>query len=237
MNNGSRDRGQPSMPGDGPTSASATRRASTKELLIETGERLFGQHGFEGISLREIAAAAGQSNSNVVQYHFKDKSGLVRAILEERVQYLEALRSEMLAGLQENGRHQARDLLGVLWRPSMTFRAVDGSHTFCRFLLQYMIQPHIAQHPLARLYDVQTKSAVRGKDLSCLVKATRLLRSLYAKLPEPVLNQRLSALSMMFLATVVEHDNAKAQRKDGAPTEFNIEPILDMSIAALSAPS
>ncbi len=28
------------------------KKPSTKELLIETGERLFGQHGFDGISLR-----------------------------------------------------------------------------------------------------------------------------------------------------------------------------------------
>lgn len=218
------------------------KRAATKELLIDTGERLFGQHGFDGISLREIATAAGQNNSNVVQYHFKDKSGLVSAILENRVYRLETLRSDMLQKLQESHSISAVELLRILWQPSMTIRDDADNHTFCRFLLQYMIQPHIAQHPLARLYNAPVepvkkrgKAAEGEQNLPCLIKTTRMLRDLYVRLPEPILNLRMSALSMMFLASVVEHDNALQTGKRGASTEFNIEPILSMSIAALDA--
>jgi hypothetical protein len=39
----------------------------------------------------------------------------------------------------------------------------------------------------------------------------------------------------MFLATVVEHDNAKLRGKRAASAEFDLEPVLDMAIGALSA--
>jgi hypothetical protein len=46
----------------------------------------------------------------------------------------------------------------------------------------------------------------------------------------------MSALSMMFLATVVEHDNARMSDKKATPAEFDVDPILDMAVGALSAP-
>jgi AcrR family transcriptional regulator len=70
-----------------------TKKLSTKSLLIDTGEKLFGQHGFDGISLREIAVAAGQANSNVVQYHFTNKNGLIMAISEDPARPLPSGRS------------------------------------------------------------------------------------------------------------------------------------------------
>ena len=35
-----------------------------------TAERLFAMNGVEGVTLREIQAEAGQSNSSVITYHF-----------------------------------------------------------------------------------------------------------------------------------------------------------------------
>lgn len=219
------------------TTTSATpKRPATKELLIEIGENLFGRHGFDGISLREIASAAGQSNPNVVQYHFTNKSGLVSAILEDRVGRFEDIRREMLQNLSDDSSRQARELLKILWLPSMTIRDQNGSHTFCRFLLQHMIQPDIAPHPFARFYATAPKSRAQAQEGASLIRATRLLFGRYDNLPKAVLNQRMSSLCMMFLATVIEHDNT--QLRDAAtPKKFNIEPILDMAIAALGAPA
>ena len=42
------------------------QRPATKELLIMTAEVLFGRLGFDAVSLREIAQAAGQGNTHVV---------------------------------------------------------------------------------------------------------------------------------------------------------------------------
>ena len=61
---------------------------STKESLILAAERLFGNHGVDGVSLRQIVAEAGAANNSAVQYHFGSKDGLVQAILEYRIPQL-----------------------------------------------------------------------------------------------------------------------------------------------------
>jgi AcrR family transcriptional regulator len=227
-------RRRPASPRAG-TAAAVAKRPSTKKVLIETGERLFGHHGFDGISLREIAVAAGQANTNVVQYHFKDKSGLVRAILEDRVDHLEAERSKLLEALKDGSPGRARELLKILWLPTMSIRSTDGSHTFCRFLLQYRLQAHLAEHPVSARYDATATAGEWRSGLSIAARAAQLLKASYDKLPEAVFYRRLSALSLMFLASVVEYDNARLRDRSSVPPEFDEEPILDMSIAALGA--
>jgi TetR/AcrR family transcriptional regulator, regulator of cefoperazone and chloramphenicol sensitivity len=216
---------------------SVPKRVPTKELLIETAERLFGQLGIDGVSLREVAAAAGQSNNNVVQYHFKDKAGLVGAILEDRVSRVEALRRECLDALPGAQGYTPLELLRVLWLPILSVRDVNGWHTFGRFLLQYMLQPEIAPHPVRKLYRIRREAEVKsGPDLAYVAKAMRLLRLHYRHLPPLVLKRRVAALSLMFLASVVEHDNARLTPKTAVavPGEFDPAPILEMALGALS---
>jgi AcrR family transcriptional regulator len=204
--------------------------------LITTGEFLFGRHGIDGISLREIAAAAGQANSHVVQYHFKDKTGFVSAILEDRVTRVEALRAQCLQRLTA-AMQTPREVLKIQWLPTMAIKDADGNHTFCRFLLQYMLHPNVAQHPIAKLYaGADWPQTNMGKDRSSLVKAMRLLRVHYDHLPRAIFIRRLSALSMTFLASVVQHDNARLLGRRGVPSEFDLDPIVDMALGALSAP-
>src|SRR5258708_16690696 len=69
---------------------------ATRELLMVTAERLIAMNGVEGISLREIQAAAGQANSSVITYHFGSQAGLVRAVLEFRYRRINARRAELL---------------------------------------------------------------------------------------------------------------------------------------------
>jgi len=52
-----------------------------REALLDTARRLFLAHGFASVSIRRIAAAAGSSPA-MIHYHFGDKLGLYRAMLE-----------------------------------------------------------------------------------------------------------------------------------------------------------
>ena len=70
---------------------------AAKRHLLLTAERLFAQRGCEGVSLREIAQAAGSRNNNAVQYHFGSREGLMAAIHVCRVGDMEAMREAMLA--------------------------------------------------------------------------------------------------------------------------------------------
>ena len=63
----------------------ASNARGAREILLDTAERLLAEHGIDGVSMRQIAAAAGQGNNSVIQYHFGDKAGLLREIILRRV--------------------------------------------------------------------------------------------------------------------------------------------------------
>ena len=52
-----------------------------REALISAASELFSAHGTDGVSVRQIAEAAGVSAA-MIHYYFKDKRGLMRAVLE-----------------------------------------------------------------------------------------------------------------------------------------------------------
>ncbi|MBI3557769.1 MAG: TetR/AcrR family transcriptional regulator [Deltaproteobacteria bacterium] len=54
----------------------------TRELLLDSAKRLFAQKGYDGTSVKELAADAGV-NISLVSYHFKGKEGLYRTCLQQ----------------------------------------------------------------------------------------------------------------------------------------------------------
>ncbi|WP_207260094.1 CerR family C-terminal domain-containing protein [Desulfovibrio sp. Huiquan2017] len=61
-----------------------TQGEETRATLIRTGARLFAQNGYNGVSMRTLAAEAGV-NLATVSYHFGGKGGLYEAIIREIV--------------------------------------------------------------------------------------------------------------------------------------------------------
>ena len=62
---------------------STPEKNGTRELLLEVAERLFAQKGFDSVTVRQLAKAAGV-NGAMVSYHFDSKNGLLVALLEEK---------------------------------------------------------------------------------------------------------------------------------------------------------
>lgn len=56
----------------------STSEASTR--ILEAAERLFAERGYDGVSIRDIAEAAGVSKANVF-HHFANKWELYRAVI------------------------------------------------------------------------------------------------------------------------------------------------------------
>jgi AcrR family transcriptional regulator len=225
--------------------ASATKADAvalpTKALLIDTGELLYGQRGFNGISLREIAALAGQRNCNAVQYHFKNKFGFVSAILAERVSRLDELRARRFAELTRHkteARLGARELLQVLWLPDLSLLGRDHTHAYIRFSLQYYLQPDTGAHPFYQT-DPQTGRGTLTPmgQRSCLFAVNRLLREHFPNISDDTFDERIRMASMMYQCSVVEHDNEHARAGCGGRRPYDANPIIDMALGALSAPA
>jgi AcrR family transcriptional regulator len=62
----------------------SVRVAATRGDLLGAAERLFLEHGYDGVSVRAINAAAGL-NPGAAHYHFGSKEGVVAALLEDRL--------------------------------------------------------------------------------------------------------------------------------------------------------
>ena len=80
-----------------------TKRGSsqTRERLVEAAVSLYGSRSIDAVSLREIGAAAGQKNSNALQYHFGSRDGLLQAIVDTHATGVEALRASYYAKAEE----------------------------------------------------------------------------------------------------------------------------------------
>lgn len=61
----------------------------TRERLLRAGTRLFGERGFTHVTVREICRAA-RANVAAVNYHFGDKLGLYREIVQSAIDQMRA---------------------------------------------------------------------------------------------------------------------------------------------------
>jgi len=94
-------------------------RPSARAALLDTAERLFAEHGLQGISLRSINAEAGLSSA-ALHYHFGSKGALVEALLERNMPALMRRRGELLGALDALPRPPTtREVLSALLEPQV----------------------------------------------------------------------------------------------------------------------
>ncbi|MDH4276182.1 MAG: CerR family C-terminal domain-containing protein [Gammaproteobacteria bacterium] len=86
----------------------------TRQRLLDAGTRLFAEHGYRGVSVRELCTEAAV-NIAAINYHFGGKQGLYHAIFEatlaaDEPRFQELLRNTrlLLAGARGNREQLAR---------------------------------------------------------------------------------------------------------------------------------
>ncbi|MGC5014902.1 TetR/AcrR family transcriptional regulator [Streptosporangium sp. DT93] len=125
---------------------------ATGRRLVAAAELLFAERGIDGVSLREINAAAGQRNSTALQYHFGDRAGLLGAVLAKHHPEIEARRHQLLDEYESRdappGAEARRSLAGALVRPMAAKLAdPDGGRAYLRIMEQLV---HRAGRPALR---------------------------------------------------------------------------------------
>jgi AcrR family transcriptional regulator len=95
----------------------ATSPEATPGALIKAAERLMAEQGVYAVSLREINRASGARNTMALAYHFKDRAGLIRAILNRHAAGVEIARHALLDAYEATGAADARTLAAALVRP------------------------------------------------------------------------------------------------------------------------
>lgn len=126
------------------------RRYSTgaQAELIGAAERLFAQRGIEAVSLREVTRAANQRNTTALQYHFKDRDGLLRALLRKHIETVAVRRTAMLDLIQGQQTLTLRDAATTLLQPLVTkLTSSDGGPFFLQVAAELL---HRAERLIAR---------------------------------------------------------------------------------------
>ncbi len=85
-----------------------TRDLETRTRLLKAAERLFADRGFKKVTVREICRAA-KANVAAVNYHFGDKLGLYREVMQSAIDRIRATNdAARLAGRGRSSEEQLR---------------------------------------------------------------------------------------------------------------------------------
>ncbi len=187
--------------------------------IILAAEELFAAQGIDGVSLRQIATAAGHGNNNAVQYHFASKQGLVHEIFHHRIGQFEEQRAAMLEHAEKEGLlSDAPTLAKMLLFPHLTITNERGGHPYAGFSCHYLIRyrPFTMPHPG---FDERERFPFLGRVLD-------LIEARASYVPASVMRSRIGLVVLMFLNMLVRFDNTPETGRTDVSFDFLVEDTL-----------
>jgi AcrR family transcriptional regulator len=200
--------------------------SETGETMIRAAERLFGERGIAAVSLREVAAEAGQRNNSAVTYHFGSRRGLVDAVFRFRMARIDERRRAMVAALDPEGRpDDLRGLLEALVYPLSESIGEDGGRSwYARFLRQVLLDPE---------FDALAPSRVDvSRGLATIVDR---LHGQLRTLPAPLRDERLALALKLVVNALADHEALLASSRATTPTSLLAADLVDVAVAVLAA--
>ena len=117
-------------------------RADTRTALLDAALGLFAEQGVELPSMREITRAADQKNTNALQYHFRDREGLLRDLLDRHGDAVDHRRNVLLDEIQADDDRTLRPLAAALVVPLAALLSEAGSgRQYLQLTAELMARP------------------------------------------------------------------------------------------------
>lgn len=143
----------------------------SKERILNAAERLFSAHGIDGVSVRQIAAAAGVQLA-LLTYYFGTKDGLYRAVFERRIAPISAARRARLVEIMARRRPPPRieEVLDALARPWVELRRHRWGAHYTRLIAREVSDPREGRRgivedlldPIAREFMAAMETTLPG---------------------------------------------------------------------------
>jgi AcrR family transcriptional regulator len=114
----------------------------TKERILRVAERLFAEHGYDGVSMRALAGAAGVQLA-LLSYYFRNKLGIYRAVFERRINPISEQRRAALREVMERADPppSIEEVLDALARPWVELRSQRGGEDYSRLIAREVGDP------------------------------------------------------------------------------------------------
>jgi AcrR family transcriptional regulator len=195
------------------------RGDATRDVILDTAERLYAERGIHTVSNRQIGEQAEQGNTAAVTYHFGTKADLVRAIAARHAEQLERIRVSMV--VDAAGSTDVRDWVACLVRPFARHLAELGSPTwYARFCVQVTSDP--------ALHEIITEQALTSPALRMLLVG---LNQCLSDLPAAVREERSIMAGHLIAQMAAEQERVLAA--GGVTLHPSWEAVADSLIDAL----
>jgi len=196
--------------------------ADTRGELIAAAEHLFATHGIDGPSLRELTRAAGQRNTGALQYHFRDRDGLLGAVLARHGSDIDRRRDALLEQVRRHGPPNLLELSETLVLPvASKLTDPDGGLEYLQIIGEAMARP-------TRFAEI-LRPTLKARGLTHWAKAVGPL--LPAAALGPPLHRRFAAIRFAHaeLAT-------RARERGHRDHRLFTSQLVDLVIGLLTAP-
>ncbi|WP_231976800.1 TetR/AcrR family transcriptional regulator [Mycobacterium sp. E740] len=186
-----------------------------------TAERLFAQHGLDGVGLRQIGYEAGMANKSAVQYHFGSKDGLVHAILLNRLEQLTRRRRLLEASRPRD------DLRAVVEAHQLPLIELAEDET-CFYLpfLEQLLRYDSTVSPLAALPETHQESHQTYVDK---------VGALIDHVPQPLRDNRIHQVSALCVHACADRHRALVFGVPVMSYAVHVSSLLDAFVALLTA--
>ena len=201
--------------------ASAALALSSKEQIVVTAERLFAEHGIDGVSLRQIGQSAGNANNSAVQYHFGTKDNLIRAIFEYRLPYLTRRRQLLVA---ERCPSSLRSWVECYLTPVLEQAEHPGS-----WYLTFVTQLHRWDRGRLLLGRIPAPAMATTEEFFARLRG-------FLDIPEPICSNRISQAVTACLHACADREAERARGEPLLPYAVHMRDLLDGLVGFLQAP-
>jgi AcrR family transcriptional regulator len=205
-------------------------RGEAAEHLKRVARRLFAERGVDGVSVREIAEAAGQKNHGAVGYYFGSKDALVRELVADGARLIDERRNAWLDRIEAGGGPQSvLEVVEAFVYPSVGLEPEGREDSYTRFIVM-----------LGMTHRQTFMEALEGRWNSGYLRCLEHLRKLMPPMSPAAKNQRFVFLGGYLGAVLAAREAALTDPSRPHPTwssDQTLAHLVQTAAALLLAPA
>ena len=191
--------------------------------------RLFAQRGVDGVTVREIASAAGQKNHAAVGYYFGSKEALIRELIIDGAKIINDRRWEGLRAIEARGTPATlEEIIDLLIYPGVSISETEDEECYNRFVVL-----------LGMSHRDFFMDVLGGEYNSGYQRCLDELRRFMTHLPEAMVVQRLLFVGAYLGAVLSARESLLADQSRSHPTwqpEETLQHFASTVKAIITAP-